>query len=171
MNAQSEKQFTVSRSLEAPRDLVFKCWSEAERLAKWWGPKGFKMKVVKLDFRPGGAFHYAMASPDGKEMWGKIVYREIKAPERIVFLNSFSDAEGNLQRHFLNPNWPLEVLNTLVFEEANGKTTITLSGHPINATPEETEIYHGAHKSMQQGFSGTFNQLADYLKNANKEAA
>src|SRR5262245_17696527 len=87
-------EFVTSRVFDAPRELVFKAQAESERLEQWCGAKGFTTRVIKLDFRPGGVFLYSMQTPDGHEMWGKIVYREIAAPERIVFINSFADKEG-----------------------------------------------------------------------------
>ena len=74
----------------APREVVWKAWTERERLRQWFGPKGFKMTTATMDFRPGGSFHYRLQTPDGKEMWGRFVYRQIVAPERILWVNSFS---------------------------------------------------------------------------------
>jgi Activator of Hsp90 ATPase homolog 1-like protein len=74
-------EFVISRVFDAPRELVFKAQSESERLERWWWAKGFTTRVIKLDFRPGGVFHYSMRTPDDHEMWGKFVYREIVAPE------------------------------------------------------------------------------------------
>jgi uncharacterized protein YndB with AHSA1/START domain len=158
--------FVITRVFDAPRDLVFKAWTESERLARWWGPKGFSVRVITLDFRPDGVFHYSMRSPDGKEMWGKFVYREIVPPERLVFVLSFSDAHGNTARHPWSPNWPLEVLHTLTFVEQDGKTTLTLHGIPMNATDAERSTFEAGHSSMRQGFGGTLDQLAQYLANA-----
>ena len=156
-------EFVIQRVLDAPRELVFKVWTEAEHLAHWWGPRGFQMGVHSLDLRPGGAFHYSMQAPTGQTMWGKFVFQEISAPERIVFINSFSDAAGGLTRHPLAPTWPLEVSNTLTLTEQNGKTTLTLRGVPVRATDMECLTFAGGHASMQQGFGGTFDQLATYL--------
>jgi uncharacterized protein YndB with AHSA1/START domain len=161
-----EFEFIITRIFDAPRELVFKAWTESEHLKHWWGPKGFTFGVSKLDFRPGGIFHYSMRSPDGHEMWGKFVYREIVVPEKIVFINSFSDEEGNTVRAPFSPTWPLEVLNTLTLSENEGKTTLTLRGGPINATEEERKTYEAGFESMKQGFGGTFDQLADYLAKA-----
>ena len=162
----AQPELVLTRVFDAPRDLVFKAWTEADRLAKWWGPKGFKVGITKLDLRPGGTFHYSMRSPNGDEMWGRFVYREITPPERIVFVNSFSDEKGGITRHPMSATWPLEVLNTLTFDEHGGKTTITLKGHPVNASEAELKTFHEGTKSMQQGFKGTFDQLADYLAGA-----
>ncbi len=92
----SAQEFTFTRSYDAPRELVFEAWSKAEHLAQWWGPRGCEIRVAKLEFRPGGMFHYAMQMPTMPPMWGRFVYREIVAPDRIVFVNSFSDEKGGL---------------------------------------------------------------------------
>ena len=93
------RPFLISRTFDAPRELMWKAWSERARLMEWFGPKGFKMPAAKIDFRPGGSFHYCLESADGHEMWGKFVYREIVAPEKIVLVNSFSDEDGGITRH------------------------------------------------------------------------
>ena len=93
-----ERELVITRAFDAPRELVWKAFTESDRLSQWWGPKGFTMLVRALDFRPGGVYHYSMRSPDGHIMWGKFIYREIQAPERLVFVNSFSDEEGNIVR-------------------------------------------------------------------------
>lgn len=156
--------FVVTRSFDAPRALVWKVYTEIEHLKHWWGPKGFTWIGGTLDFRPGGLFHYGMRSPDGHEMWGKFVYREIAQPEKIVFTNSFSDKDGGTTRAPFAPDWPLEVLNTVTLIEHNGRTTLTMRGAPFNATPAELARFDAMRPSMDQGFAGTFDQLAEYLK-------
>lgn len=159
----STKDLVITRELNAPRELVFKVWTSAEHLAKWWGPKGFAMGVSKLDFRPGGMFHYSMKSPEGFVMWGRFDYDEIEQPEKIVFTSAFSDEEGNITRAPFSATWPLTVLNKLILKEEGGKTLLTLSGYPVNATDEECNMFENMHASMQQGFGGTFDQLEAYL--------
>lgn len=159
-------EFVITRVFEAPRELVWKAWSEPERLTQWWGPKGFNIQVHQLELRPGGLFHYSMQIPNGGTMWGWFVYREIVAPERLVFVNAFSDEEGGITRAPFSQTWPLEILNTVTFDEQDGKTTLTLRGGPINATEEERKTFQDGHASMQQGFGGTFDQLAAYLAKA-----
>jgi len=161
-----EREFTLTRVFDAPRDLVFKAWTETDRLAAWWGPKGFTWVSATLDLRPGGMLHYCMRAPNGQEMWGKFVYREIHAPERIVLVNSFSDALGNTIRAPFNQDWPLQVLTTVTFAEHAGKTTVTLRGRPIEATASQHRAFEAGHDSMQRGFGGTLDQLADYLARA-----
>ncbi len=157
------REFSITRVVDAPRALVWKAFTEAERLARWWGPKGFTMGICKLDLRPGGVFHYRMRSPDGRDMWGKFVYREIAAPERLVFVNSFSDENEGVTRHPMSPSWPLQVLTTVTFSERDGKTTLALRGGPVDATPTERNTFEAGFESMQRGFTGTLDQLVDYL--------
>lgn len=160
------KPFIITRIFDAPRDLVWKAWTERARLMQWFGPKGFKMPAARLDFRPGGTFHYCLESTDGKEMWGKFVYREIIAPERIVLVNSFSDEDGNLTRHPFSPTWPLEMLSASTFTEQDGKTKLTIEWSPLDPTEAERRTFDSAHEGMKQGWTGTFEQLAAYLATA-----
>src|SRR5687768_3572725 len=97
--ASTAEEFVLERSFDAPREVVFEAWTRPEALARWWGPKGYTTRVVKLDPRPGGVFLYEMRAAGGHEMWGKFVYREVVAPERMVFVLSFSDAREGVTRH------------------------------------------------------------------------
>ena len=100
-------------------------------------------------------------------MWGKMVYREIVAPDRIVLINSFSDEAGGTTRHPMAPTWPLELLTTVTFEEQpGGKTKVTVRWVPHNATDEERKTFDTSHASMNQGWTGTLDQLAGYLAKA-----
>ena len=157
------REFIITRELNASREKVFKAWSEPEKLKQWWGPKGFELGIGSFEFKPGGTFHYSMQAGQGPKMWGKFQYQEIAAPEKIVFINSFSDEEGNITRAPFSETWPQEMLNVLTLAEKEGKTLLTLRGHPVNATEAETDTYHNAHESMRQGFSGTFEQLENFL--------
>jgi uncharacterized protein YndB with AHSA1/START domain len=156
--------FEVKREFDAPRELVFKVFSEAKHLAQWWGPKGMKINIFKLDFRQGGICHYNMVGANGSIMWGRFIYRQIQAPEKIVFINSFSDEHGGITRAPFEDVWPLEMINNITLTEKDGKTILSLRGGPINATAEEHTTYENGFASMQQGYGGTFDQLRDYLK-------
>jgi len=155
--------FVIARTFDAPRDRVFEVWSKREHLMRWFGPKGFTMPDARLDFRPGGLFHYRMVSPDGHEMWGKFVFREILPPQRIVFVNSFSDANAGLARHPGSEMWPMEMLSTVTFAEHQGRTTVTVSWVPLNPTPAERATFDTGRESMRTGWGGTFERLAAYL--------
>lgn len=159
--------FVTTRIVNAPRDLVWKSWTELDRIKQWWGPKGFKVFHAALDLRPNGTFHYGIKSPDGHDMWGKFVYREITPPSRLVFISSFSDPEGNVTRApFPDRPWPLRMLSTITFAEIGAKTEVSVRWAPYEATAEEQTSFDGMRDSMQQGWSGTFDQFADYLAKA-----
>ncbi|WP_345949340.1 SRPBCC domain-containing protein [Mucilaginibacter sp. PAMB04274] len=164
MTSQTEPVLEITRILDAPPELVFKAWTEPERLAKWWGPKGSRITIKKFDLKPEGTFHYCMDHPNGTEMWGLFVFHEVSAPRKLVFVSSFADPEGNIIRGPFFSNWPLEIKNVLTLEETDGKTIMTLKGGPINATEDEMAQFAKMTQSMQQGFGGSFNVLEEYLK-------
>jgi len=160
--------FVISRVFDAPRELLWKALTEPERMQQWWGPKGVTVVAAKMDLRPGGTYHYGMRTPDGRTMWGKFIYREVAAPVRLVWVNSFSDEAGGITRHPLSPTWPLEMLTTVTFEEEPGnKTRVTVRWSPLNATAEERSTFDAGRDSMRQGWGGTFDKLAAYVANAN----
>ena len=164
--AMKAEELVITRAFNAPRDKVWAAWSEAERLEKWWGPKGCTLSVLTLEFRPGGMFHYAMEFQPGHPIYGRFIYREIAAPERLVFVSSFADENGRVARApfpQIRDTFPLEILNTVTFTEADGKTTLTLRGGPIDPTEAEAKTYLGMFESMRQGFGGTFDQLDAHL--------
>lgn len=162
----SAGELVINRIFAAPRDLVYKAWTEPERLARWWGPAGCDLRVARLDLRPGGVFLYAMEMPNTPPIWGKFTYREIVPPERLVFTNAFADEQGNSTRNPWMPVWPLEILNTLTLEEQDGNTSLTLRGGPLDATDEELRNFQTQRSGMQEGFGGTFDKLDAYLASA-----
>ncbi|MES2752769.1 MAG: SRPBCC domain-containing protein [Pseudomonadota bacterium] len=160
------KEFVIERVFDAPRDLVWKAWTEKDRLMQWWGPKGFKMVNARLDLKPGGSFHYCMHAPDGSEMWGRWTFREIVMPERLVFINAFSDKDGGLTRHPMAPTWPIEMLGTMTLVDQGSKTLLVNRMVALNPTDEERATFEGGFDSMKQGFGGTWDRLAAYLASA-----
>lgn len=156
-------QIEITHTFDAPRELVFKAFTESEHLQNWWGPKGWKFHVAKADFRSGGVFHYSQKPADGDVMWVKFVYDEIIAPEKLVYTSYFSDEDGNVVRAPFNENWPLKIQNAFTFRELDGKTILTMIGTPVAATEEELRTFEESQGMFKEGFSGTFNQLEDYL--------
>lgn len=161
---EDEFEFVISRTFDAPRHLMWKVWTEAERLKEWFGPKGMPIFSCDLDFGVGGVFLYGMRQPNGVEFWGRWVFREITEPEKLVFVVSFSDDQGNIARHPWNAEWPLEILSTITFEENENSTTVTVRWIPINATDIERKTFEQGRDSMRQGWTGTLDKLDDYLK-------
>jgi uncharacterized protein YndB with AHSA1/START domain len=124
-----ERAPVITRIFDAPRELVWKAWTEPEHFMRWWGPKNFTSPVCKIDFRVGGAYLFCMRSPEGRDFWSAGVYREIVEPERIVYTHSFADEKGNpalASRYEMPVDWPAETLATVMFEEFQGKTRLTL---------------------------------------------
>jgi len=161
---QATKPFVITRTLNAPRKLVWQAFTEAERLKEWFGPKGFTPDVSKMDLRPGGTYHYRLKGPDGSTIWGKWVFREIVPQQRLVMISSFSDENAGVTRHPMAPTWPRETLSTFTFEDAgDGKTKITINWAPHDASEEEIKTFDAGRPSMTQGWSGTFEQLEAYL--------
>jgi uncharacterized protein YndB with AHSA1/START domain len=159
-NQNAEKQeLVITRIFDAPRELVWKAWTDPELVKRWWGPKGFTTPVSKIDLRVGGVYLYCMRSPEGQDFWGTGVYREIVEPERIVYTDSFSDAEGNLvpaSYYGMSGDWPLELLVTVTFEEYEGKTKMTLQHVGIPA---------GENRDLAKaGWNESFDKLAEYLE-------
>lgn len=152
---------------QAPRELVFKTFTEAEHLKQWWGPKGWTLPVCNMDFRPGGNWHYCMKCEDknqgdfyGMESWGKAVYHEITAPEQIIYTDYFSDAEGNIP-----DNMP-ETLVTLDFIELDGKTKVVNTAKYSSPEALQSVLDMG----MLQGISETWNNLVTHLEKLQKNS-
>lgn len=152
-------EFSIERVFDAPRDLVWQAWSDPALLAQWFGPKGTTTTVITHDLRPGGFLHARMESPGGL-IWAKLAYRDIAAPARLVWVHSFSDEHANVVRApFFDGLWPLELLTTVTFEEHGAQTRMRLTWQPIDASPDERRTFAAQVPSMNQGWSGSFDQL------------
>jgi uncharacterized glyoxalase superfamily protein PhnB/uncharacterized protein YndB with AHSA1/START domain len=155
--------FIITRTFEAPRALVVRAWTEREHLMHWWGPKGITVLPGKLELKAGGIFHYAMQMADGKLMWGKWAIREVALPERLVWVNGFSDENMGTTRHPMGGDWPLHILTTVTFGDEGQKTKVTVRWEPIDPTPAEAKHFSENHASMEGGWGGSFEELAAHL--------
>ena len=125
---------------------------------------GFKVTHLTLDLRPGGTMHYRLRMPDGKDLWGRFVYREIVKPERLVWINSFSDKDGGLATHPMSPTWPREMHTTVTFKELGGKTEVTVTWLPLEGSTDlEIKTFEEGRDSMKGGWTGTLEQFNAYL--------
>ena len=150
----AERELVITRIFDAPRELVFKAWTDPKHVAQWWGPKEFTNPVCELDVRPGGAILIHMRGPDDVVYPMKGVYREIVPPERLVFTDSaFEDEEGNPQ---------LEDLTTVTFVEHEGKTKLTLHAVVVKAAP----AVEGALEGMEEGWNQSLDRLTEHLAKA-----
>ena len=158
----AETDLLITREFAAPRALVWAAWTDAVSLAQWWGPKGFVLGVARLDVVFGGQFHYSMAGAAGTGMegpfWGLFAYREVVAPERLVFVNSLSNTTGAVTRHPM-AQWPREVHNTVNFEAIGERTRIVLRARPLRASAPERKLFATSRAGVQEGFGGQFDQL------------
>lgn len=160
--------FTIARSFDVPRERLWRCFSDAASMKPWWGPKGATIVEARMDFRPGGRFHYGMRMPDGTTtIWGRARYREIVPMERIVYVNAFADAHGALARHPMAPTWPVEMHTVFEFgDDGPGRSRFSVTWSPILPTPEERATFDNGHESMRQGWTGTLDRLAAHLAQA-----
>jgi uncharacterized protein YndB with AHSA1/START domain len=142
----AELELVVTRIIDAPRSLVFKAWTEAEQVARWWGPRGFVTTYCEMDIREGGAFRCCMRSPAGTDHWKRGVYREIVEPERIVFTFAWEDAAGNTGH---------ELLTTVTFDDLGAKTRLTLH-QAMFETVERRDDHRG-------GWTSCFERFAEYM--------
>jgi uncharacterized protein YndB with AHSA1/START domain len=162
VSQQSPATFTISREFDAPRAKLFELWIRPEHLGKWFGPKGFELEIKSADIRTGGSSLTRMKSPDGLVIWGKWIIREILPPERLIFIDCFSNESGGLERHPLAPTWPQHNLTTVTFEELGAKKTrVTVQWTPVQETAEELAMFAASHDSMRGGWTGTFDRLAE----------
>jgi uncharacterized protein YndB with AHSA1/START domain len=157
----AEPGLVITRVFDAPRELVWKAWTQPEHFVRWWGPKGFTVPFCTIDLRPGGVMHFRMRSPEGRDYRNKGVFREVVEASLLVSTDSFSDEEGNLVQpsHYgMSPDWPSETLVTATFAEHDGKTKLTLQQSVLESVAER----HGA----RQGWTETLDRLAEYLAKA-----
>ena len=125
----ADREVLITRSFNAPRELVWQAWSEVEHLMRWHAPAGCEIEFKRFDFREGGGFLSCIRVPTFGECWCIGTYLEIVKPERIVYKMAMADPEGNLvssEAAGHAPEWPEETVVTLTFEEEGGETLLTL---------------------------------------------
>jgi uncharacterized protein YndB with AHSA1/START domain len=154
--ANEEQELVLTRVFDAPRELVFKVWTDPKHVALWWGPHRFTNPVCELDLRPGGAILIHMRGPDGVVYRMTGVYREVVEPERLVFTSAALDAAGNPM---------FELLTTVTFAEEGGKTKQILRARVIKRTAQAAPYLAG----MQAGWTQSLERLAAYVATESKE--
>lgn len=120
--AQSDREIVITRVFNAPRELVYKAWTEPKHIEQWYGPKGFTTRVTEMDLRPDGRWCYIMIGPDGTEYPSKGVFREIVPPERLVATDEFGEGIEKV----LTVDLPKGMVTTATFEDLGGKTRLTI---------------------------------------------
>jgi uncharacterized protein YndB with AHSA1/START domain len=143
-----ERELVITRIFDAPRHLVFQAWTEPDRAARWWGPQGFITTYCDMDVRQGGAFRVCVRSPAGVEHWKQGIYREVVAPERLVFTFAWEDADAEGK-----PGHQTQV--TVTFAAHGDKTELTLRQAVFETVATRDE--------HQRGWTSTLQRLAEYL--------
>jgi uncharacterized protein YndB with AHSA1/START domain len=144
------REFTITREFDAPRELVFQAWTDPKYLAQWWGPRGFTNPVCQWEARPGSVIHVVMRAPNGVDypMGGE--FREIVAPERLVFTSGALDEKGKLL---------FEFLHSVTFEERKGKTKLTIHSRVTMTTAGANKYIGGFEAGMTQSLERLAGQL------------
>ena len=148
----SDRTMEIVRPFDYPRDLVFQAYSDPEGIKNWFGPEGWPVTESKMDFRPGGTWHFCMTGPDGEQAWSIVQYQEIEAPERIVYRDAFSDAEGNVT--------PPESDVTVKFEEATPSSTLLRISIQFASNEARDQVIE---MGMEEGMGMTLDNLEAYL--------
>jgi uncharacterized protein YndB with AHSA1/START domain len=142
----TERRVTITRVLDAPREVVFRAWIDREQLSRWWGPKGFTNPVCEVDARVGGNIRIVMRAPDGTNHLMKGVFREITALEKLIFTNV---AVGQNGVPLVNG------LTEVTFSEQAGETTMTLETSASALVPEAETMLNG----MSEGWNQSLERL------------
>jgi uncharacterized protein YndB with AHSA1/START domain len=157
--AAPKNELTITRIFDAPRERVWKAWTDPEAVKRWWGPKDYTAPDCRIDLREGGKYLFCMRSPEGQDFWSTGVYREIVDQERIVCSDSFADEKGNVvpaTHYSMSVDFPMEMQITVTFEVEEGKTKIALRHAGIPTGP----IFELA----EAGWNESFDKLAASLK-------
>ena len=149
------KELNLTRTFDAPVSVVFKAWTDARQLAKWFGPKGFTTEVKEHDARPGGNSRIIMRGPDGKAYPGDAVFREVVPNQKLVMLSTAVDAKGKSV---------LETLQTITFSEKDKKTTVKVNVKVVKVAKEGEPYVAG----MEEGWNQTLDKLGEVVRSSGR---
>lgn len=150
----SDCEIHVTRSFAASRSRIWDMYTRAEHLKQWWGPEGWTLPVCELDLRVGGVWFYCMAGPDDVTACGKTTYLQIDAPRRLVYMDEFADAEGEVMDDF-----PAAHI-TVDFCEDNGQTTL----HSVVRYDSKEQRDQIVEMGAEAGIDQTLNRLEALLE-------
>lgn len=155
----NDRDILITRTFDAPRELVFDAWTNPAQLARWYAPHGCTIEFREMDLRPGGTFHSCIRTPDGHECWCRGVYRTINRLVQIVFTMGISNARGQAVTPAaagMAPDWPLETVVTVTLIPKDGQTVLTLHQTVSEALAKRT----GAHPSWLEMLDRLAGELA-----------
>lgn len=142
---------TLSRSFAAPRGGVFRAWTNARELARWWGPRGHSAPVCELDARPEGAIRIHLRAPDGAVHRSRGTFHEVQPPERLAFTMIVDDADGRIL---------IETFIVASFAARGEKTSLGVQVRIVQCAPEFAALRAG----MAEGWNQSFERLAAHLR-------
>ena len=162
-----KEQFVINRSFDAPLELMFEMWTNPEHIAQWLAPTGFTMEFLQSKSPAEGSTFYFMTNGNGVDFYGKKRILEMRKPDRVVYTQQFCDKDENISRHPLAPTWPETMLTAVELSaEGQNRTRVTVTWEVYGAaTKEELETFILSRAGMNQGWTGSFNKLDDYLAN------
>lgn len=150
----TDRELTFIRAFDAPRDLVFDAWTRPEHVANWWGPEGFTITTHEMDVREGGVWRLVMHGPDGRNYNNRIVYLEVRRPERLVYQHVPATGDE-----------PVSFVTTVTFDEQDGRTRLSMQMlFPSRQARDHVVRTYGAEEGAKQ----TLGRLAAYLGTLNR---
>ena len=153
--------FVLERVFDAPRDLVWKTWTDPDLVARWYGPN-VETVVHRLDLKPGGLWLVEMKWGDTSK-YERVEYTEVDPPARLVWLQSNADAEFNAAANPMMPAWPRVLLTTVTFEEEGQRTKLRLTWTPHEASDAELACFAGAIANLDKGWGAGMDLLETLL--------
>ena len=153
--------YVLEREFDAPRELVWRTWTDPDLLPRWYGPR-VDTVIHKLDLKPGGLWLVEMKW-DGNSNFQRVEYTEVTPPERLVWLHASADAEWNVAVNPMMPDWPRVLLTTVTFDEVGGKTLMRLTWVPHEATEAEIACFAAAMDGMGKGWGAGMELLEELL--------
>lgn len=164
LQAHGANCFVIHRSFAAPPDVLFKLWTQPQHVAAWLPPVGATMEYLEVDIRPGGSAFYRMDHPGG-QLYGRVEYHEIQAPERLSYTQMFSDENKGQGRHPMLPVFPDRMRTEVEFTPEPGGTRVCLTWRPEGeVSSEEWASFLKTRDSMSVGWTGSFDKLEALLE-------
>lgn len=155
--------FTIQRRFAAPIERVFDAWADPGQMEQWSGPTGSQVTVLRGGIAPGETMHSHFRAADGAEMHTLVRYHEVTRPHRLVYDQSFADADANIVQAPFFDVWPHVMRTEVELAEDGDGTRLTLRWTPQGATAEEEAMFASMMESMTGGWSGSFDKLDAFL--------
>lgn len=155
-------EYVLERTFEAPREMVWRAWTDPELLSRWYGP-GIETIIHDFDLQPGGAWLNEMRWGENAD-FSKMVFQEITQAEKLVWHHSSTDANWNIISSPMMADWPRVLLTTVTFEDLGDKTNVRLSQIPMDATDAEIACFAAMMDGMSKGWGGGYKIIDEILK-------